>query len=151
MADQNQNQGGSKVEKRFNQTKRKLSAFLGVPGGEAGLPTSEPRIPRNQLRGLVDEMFTERREKLGKELKEEGAKAVDSWLAFVKQKKKLEQELKKTTEQEMEKFCNAVDGLFNKVQDFDAEVREYHQQFGGQTQAPEAAGEDDESIHEKDQ
>lgn len=106
----NQNEQG-KEGKKFESTMRKLIAIVG--GEEKLFP--EKKVSGDTVKGVVNGLLKERKEKLEKETTAELSALLDKYVAFKKEVTEKKKEFEKIVETKQKEFNEAASKVFNKI------------------------------------
>jgi len=108
----NEQEQNNKTEKKFTSALNKLVAIV---GGKQNLKIPN-KTPKDQLGGLVDELFKEERESTLKDTKEGLRNLLKQYAEMDKAFKLKEQEFEKLKKTKKEEFVKAAETIFNKIE-----------------------------------
>jgi len=121
---QNQNEGG-KVEKKFQTALKKLTAIL---SGEAAYKPA--KLVGLEVITAVQELAKEEKEAKAKEFKEKAKALIQKKRDFDSFVKKQKQELEKKIQEEQKKFTEDAEKLFQLVEDIANIEKSYYETLG---------------------
>lgn len=119
----NNQESGSKVEKKYQATLGKLTAILG--GKEKLLPDN--KIPNTELDGVIQELFKEEREAKITTFKNNLKELLKKYAEMIKSIKEKKKELEKLEIQKKEEFVKAAQNVLGQVDDIVSLEKEYAQ------------------------
>jgi hypothetical protein len=113
----------SKIEKKFSAAINKLVA---VVGGKENLKIPK-KTPKDQLGGLISDLFKEERENTLKDTKESLRNLLKQYAEMDKAFAAKQKELDDLKKQKKDEFAKAAESLFNKIEDVGEIEKTYYQ------------------------
>lgn len=130
MSDENTTPDVETEQEQNNKTEKKFSVALNrlvaVVGGKENLKIPK-KTPKDQLGGIVSELFKEERENTLKETKESLRSLLKQYAEMEKAFALKQQEFDKLKKQKKEEFTKAAEILFNKIEDVGEVEKTYYQ------------------------
>jgi uncharacterized small protein (DUF1192 family) len=123
----------NKTEKKFQASLNKLVA---VVGGKQNLKIPN-KTPKDQLGGLVDELFKEEREATLKETKDSLKNLLKQYAEMDKAFALKQKEIDNLKKQKKEEFVKAAETLFNKIENVGDVEKLYYDGLKQATSEPE--------------
>lgn len=118
---QTQQQENGKVEKRFNESLKKVQAILGNPGW-----FKQPKVGQGDLPELLERLTATKKEELYRKFETAAIALVEKKLAYDKAVKQKQQEFNKAVEDKMKEFQNDMDAMFSLVDQIDNITKDYY-------------------------
>lgn len=118
---QAQQQENGKVEKKFNESLKKVQAILGNPGW-----FKQPKIGQNDLPELLERLTANKKEELYKKFETAAIALIEKKLAYDKAVKQKQQEFNKAVEDKMKEFQNDMDAMFSLIDQIDNITKDYY-------------------------
>lgn len=112
-----------KIIKRFTNNLQRLTA---VTNGNIQDP-DRLKIPKDELGGLMEELFKEEKEQLTKEVKEELKNLLRAYATYQKEKRAKEKELEQLDLKKMTEFSDKAEKVFNRMENVHEVQRDYYQ------------------------
>lgn len=132
-----QQQGGDKVEKKFNKQLKQLSELLGsdkhlLPSGKVGSA---------ELNVIVAELLKDQAEKNKKEIKEQLTTLLNGYANLKKEVSIKTKELEAKKQEKMKEFSKAADALFARVESMNQQQAEFSEGLNEATKEDDSKGE----------
>lgn len=118
---QNQQEGGNKVRKKFDESMRRLEAIMGNPNW-----FKADKIGKDELPGLLHRLTANKKEELYRKFETSAITLIEKKLAYDKAVKQKEQEFNKAVEDKMKEFQVDLDAMFAIIDQIDNITGEYY-------------------------
>lgn len=118
---QQQEEGKDKIAKKFNSDIAKITAIIRQEPSKNG----RVKVPKDDVAGLVKELFAETNEETKKTVKEELKGLLVKYVEYNRAKVAKEKELEKLNQEQMKSFSEAAQKLFDKIEGIPALEKEY--------------------------
>ena len=123
---ENQQDNNDKVSKEYEKNFKKFVALL---GGEANL--KKVSVPNDSIGDVVKELLKERREEFIETFKQDTKDLLDKKIAFDKEVRAAEEQLKKTVTEKKKAFSEAMKKVFTMVEKIDQVEKSYYENLKG--------------------
>src|ERR1044072_290279 len=120
----NQQDGGNKVRKKFEESTKKLTAIMGNPHW-----FKQPKIGQAELPELLERLTLGKKEELYKKFETMAIALVEKKIAYDKAVKQKEKEFNDAVEAKMKEFQGDMDALFAIIDQIDNITKDYFAAF----------------------
>lgn len=127
---ENQQESNNKEIKRFDANFKKMVSLL---QGNKDVLFKTSKIPNEELKNIVDELFKEEIEGKRETLKAKIKEVCAAHIAFSKEERKAREELEKTILNKKKEMNKTFETLFNEVENINTYHNDFEKALGTQT------------------